>query len=88
MVLSDYISKDVTYQGMAERTENPPNPDCLSTTISNLFRSVKAVQLLSTLVKQPFLRLRINEGYSNKIKLEFGQKFAEMLLVTGIESIR
>jgi hypothetical protein len=40
MVLSDYISKDAFYQGMTERTENPPNPDCLSATISNLFERV------------------------------------------------
>ena len=87
MVLSDYISIDVTYQRMAERTENPPNPDYLSTTISNLFRSVNSGTITINIGKQPFLRLRINEVYSNKIKLEFGQKFAEMLLVTGIESI-
>jgi hypothetical protein len=37
--------------------------------------------------KQPFLRLRISEGYSNKIKLEFGQKFVEMLLGAEMESI-
>jgi|GEM_PF-3029878 len=42
MVLSDYTSNDDIYQGMSERTENPPNPDCLSTTISNLFRSVNS----------------------------------------------
>jgi hypothetical protein len=87
MVLSEYISKDAIYQGMTERTENPPNPDCLSTKISNLFRSVNSGTITINIGEQPFLRLRINEGYSNKIKLEFGQKFVEVLWVIGIESI-
>jgi len=87
MVLSNYISNDAIYQGMTERTENPLNPDRQSTMISNLFRSVNSGTITIDIGKQPFLKLRINEGYSNKIKLEFGQKFVEMLLVTGIESI-
>lgn len=74
---------------MTEQTENPQqiDPDHLSKTISNLFRLVNSDTITINIGKQPFLRLIINEGYSNKINLEFGQKFIEMLLVAGIESI-
>jgi hypothetical protein len=74
---------------MTERTENPQqiDPDHLSGTISNLFRLLNSGTITIDIDKQPFLRLIIKEGYSNKINLEFGQNFVEMLLVAGIESI-
>ena len=72
---------------MTERTENPPNPNRLSAIISNFFRSVNSGTITINIGKQLFLRLIINEGHSNKIKLEFGQKFVEMPLVAGVESI-
>lgn len=83
MLLSDYISSDVIYQEMTERTENPYqiDPDHLSGAISNLFRSVNSGTITIDIDKQPFLRFIINQGNSNKISLEFGQKFIEMLLV-------
>ena len=74
---------------MTERSENPQkiDPDHLSGTISNLFRLVNSGTITIDIDKRPFLRLILNEGYSNKINLAFGQKFIEMLLVAGIESI-
>jgi hypothetical protein len=37
--------------------------------------------------KQPLLRLIINQGDTQKINLEFGQKFTELLFEAGAEMI-
>jgi hypothetical protein len=37
--------------------------------------------------KQPLLRLIINQGDTQKINLEFGQKFTELLFEVGAEMI-
>jgi len=81
MLLRDYISSDVIYQEMTERTENPHqiDPDHLSGAISNLFRSVNSGTITIDIDKQPFLRFIINQG--NRV----GQKFIEMLLVRIIK---
>ena len=52
----------------------------LSGIISNFLGSVNSGTLTIELNRQPLLRLKINQDDINKINLEFGQKFMEILL--------
>ena len=54
--------------------------DPLSGIISNFLWSVNSGTLTIELNRQPLLRLKINQDNINKINLEFGQKFMEILL--------
>jgi hypothetical protein len=62
--------------------------DPLSEMISNFLGSVNSGTISIDFDKQPVLRLVINHGAANKINLEFGQKFMEMLLDVIISKIR
>ena len=74
---------------MTEQTENPQqiNLNHLAGMISYLISSLNSGTITIDIDKRSFLRLKINAGYSNKISLEFGQKFIEMILVAGFKSI-
>ena len=61
--------------------------DLLSGIISNFLGSVNSGTLIIELDRQPFLRLKVNQDDINKINLEFGQKFMEILLKAFTEVI-
>ena len=61
--------------------------DPLSGIISNFLGSVNIGTLTIELNRQPLLRLKINQDNINKINLEFGQKFMEILLKAFTEMI-
>ena len=61
--------------------------DPLSGIISNFLGSVNSGTLTIELDRQPLLRLKVNQDDINKINLEFGQKFMEILLKAFTEMI-
>ena len=61
--------------------------DPLSGIISNFLGSVNSGTLTIELNRQPLLRLNINQDNINKINLEFGQKFMDILLKAFTEMI-
>lgn len=61
--------------------------DLLSGIISNFLGSVNSGTLIIELDRQPLLRLKVNQYDINKINLEFGQKFMEILLKAFTEVI-
>ena len=61
--------------------------DPLSGIISNFLGSVNSGTLIIELDRQPLLRLKVNQDDINKINLEFGQKFMEILLKAFTEMI-
>jgi hypothetical protein len=61
--------------------------DSRSGMISNFLESVNSGTITIDIDKQPILRLIINQGDTQKINLEFGQKFMEMLFEAGAEMI-
>ena len=61
--------------------------DPLSGIISNFLGSVNSGTLIIELDRQPLLRLKVNQDNINKINLEFGQKFMEILLKAFTEMI-
>ncbi len=74
---------------MDTSTENNQQADLdpLSGIISNFLGSVNSGTLTIELNRQPLLRLKINQDNINKINLEFGQKFMEILLKAFTEMI-
>lgn len=74
---------------MDTSTENNQQADLdpLSRIISNFLGSVNSGTLTIELNRQPLLRLKINQDDINKINLEFGQKFMEILLKAFTEMI-
>lgn len=58
--------------------------DPLFTSISNCLRSISSGTLTIQSENQPFLKLLITQSDTEKIKLEFGQKFIEMSLAIGM----
>jgi len=61
--------------------------DPLSGIILNFLGSVNSGTITIELDKQPLLRLKINQDDIDKINLEFGQKFKEILLEAFTEMI-
>jgi hypothetical protein len=61
--------------------------DPLSGIISNFLGSVNSGTLTIELDRQPLLRLKVNQDDINKINLEFGKKFMEILLEAITEMI-
>ena len=61
--------------------------DPLSGIILNFLGSVNSGTITIELDKQPLLRLKINQDDIDKINLEFGQKFIEILLEAFTEMI-
>ncbi len=61
--------------------------DPLSGIISNFLGSVNSGTFTIELDRQPLLRLKVNQDDINKINLEFGQKFMEILLEAFTEMI-
>ena len=74
---------------MDTSTENYQQGDLdpLSGIISNFLGSVNSGTLIIELDRQPLLRLKVNQDDINKINLEFGQKFMEILLKAFTEMI-
>ena len=74
---------------MDTSTENYQQADLdpLSGIISNFLGSVNSGTLIIELDRQPLLRLKVNQDDINKINLEFGQKFMEILLKAFTEMI-
>jgi hypothetical protein len=63
------------------------SPDPLFETISSFLSSVNCGAITIDIGEQPFLKLTLNQGDINKINLEFGQKFIEILLEVGMKTI-
>jgi hypothetical protein len=61
--------------------------DPLSGIILNFLGSVNSGTITIELDKQPLLRLKINQDDIDKINLEFGQKFIEILMEAFTEMI-
>lgn len=61
--------------------------DPLSGIILNFLGSVNSGTITIELDKQPLLRFKINQDDIDKINLEFGQKFIEILLEAFTEMI-
>lgn len=61
--------------------------DPLSGIILNFLGSVNSGTITIELDKQPLLQLKINQDDIDKINLEFGQKFIEILLEAFTEMI-
>ena len=61
--------------------------DSLSGIISNLLGSANSGTVIVELDKQLLLRLKIDQDDINKINLEFGQKFIEILLEAFTEMV-
>ena len=59
----------------------------LSGIISQFLGATNRGTIIVELDRQPLLRLKIDQGDINKINLEFGQKFIEILLETFTEMI-
>lgn len=74
---------------MEARTEwyQQADLDPLSGIISNFLGSVNNGTLTIELDRQPLLRLKVNQDDINKINLEFGKKFMEILLEAFTEMI-
>ncbi len=74
---------------MDTSTENYQQADLnpLSGIISNFLGLVNSGTLIIELDRQPLLRLKANQDDINKINLEFGQKFMEILLEAFAEMI-
>ena len=83
----DYISANVISHKMKASTEGHQNIDPLSKMISNFLGSANRGTITIDIYKQHVLTLIINPEDTNKISLEFGQKFLEMLLEVFTEMI-
>ena len=70
-----------------ERHQQQADLDPVSKMITNILGSVNSGTITIDIDKQPLLRLIINQGDTQKINLEFGQKFMEMLTEASIEMI-
>jgi hypothetical protein len=67
---------------MTKRTtkHNHASPDPLPSSISNFLKSVHNGTITIHIENEPFLRLTITQSDTDRIKLEFGQRFVEELL--------
>jgi hypothetical protein len=63
------------------------SPDLLSDTILIFLPSVSRGSIRIDMNNQPILKLTINQADVNKIYLEIGQKFMDILFATGMEMI-
>jgi hypothetical protein len=74
---------------MEARTERYQQADLdpFSGIISNFLGSVNSGTLTIEFDRQPLLRLKVNQDDINKINLEFGKKFMEILLEVFTEMI-
>ncbi len=73
--------------GRTEKHQQQAGLDLVSGMISNILGSVNSGTITIDIDKQPLLRLIINQGDTQKINLEFGQKFTEMLFEVGTKMI-
>ncbi len=71
-------------QEMAERTTTNSIPDPLLIPISNFLKSINSGTITIYIENQPFLKLTITQSDTDKIKLEFGQRFIEISLAIGL----
>jgi hypothetical protein len=74
---------------MESSTERYPQDDLnpLSGIIPKFLGAMNRGTIIVELDRQPLLRLKIDQGDINKINLELGQKFIEILLETFTEMI-
>jgi hypothetical protein len=62
-------------------------PDILPTPIMNFLTSMTSGAVSIHVENQPFLKLTISQSDTDKIKVEFGQKFIEMSLAIGLNRL-
>jgi hypothetical protein len=61
--------------------------DPLPSSISNFFKSMKSGTITIHIENEPFLRLTLTQSDTDRIKLEFGQKFVEEALIIGLNRL-
>ena len=66
---------------------NHPSPDPLPSSISDFLKSVHNGTITIHIGNEPFLRLTITQSDTDRIKLEFGQRFIEEALVMGLNRL-
>jgi hypothetical protein len=71
-----------------ERHQQQAGLDPVSEMISNILGLVNSGTITIDIDKQPLLRLIINQGDTQKINLEFGQKFTELLFEASVGAIK
>ena len=59
-------------------------PDPLPSSIQNLFKSLDSGTITIYINNESFLRLTLTQSDTDRIKLEFGQKFLEEALRIGL----
>jgi hypothetical protein len=70
-----------------ERYQQQAGSDPVSEMISDILGSVNSGTITIDIDKQPLLRLMINQEDTQKINLEFGQRFTELLFEAAAEMI-
>jgi hypothetical protein len=63
---------------------NHASPEPLPSSIPNFLKSVNSGTVTIHIENEPVLRLTITQSDSDRIKLEFGQRFVEEALVIGL----
>ncbi|MGA7370046.1 MAG: hypothetical protein WBX01_13030 [Nitrososphaeraceae archaeon] len=74
---------------MAKRTakRDHASPDPLPPSISYILKSMNKGTITIHIENEPFLRLTITQSDTDRIKLEFGQKFVEDALTIGLNRL-
>ena len=76
-------------QRMPKRTtkHNQASLDPLPSSISNFLKSVNSGIITIHVENEPFLRLTIKHSDTDRLKLEFGQRFVEEALEKGLNRL-
>jgi hypothetical protein len=78
---------DLIQEMTKSRATKYGTPDPLFTSISNCLRSISSGTVTIHIENQSFLKLVMTQSGTEKIKLEFGQKFLEMSLAIGLNRL-
>jgi hypothetical protein len=81
------LTKGITKHKQADPDPARVGPDPLSAPILNFLTSMTSGAIAIHVENQPFLKLTITQSDTDKIKVEFGQKFIEMPLVVGLNRL-
>lgn len=81
------MTKGITKHKQADPDPACVSPDPLSTPILNFLTSMTSGAIAIHVENQPFLKLTITQSDTDKIKVEFGQKFIEMPVVVGLNRL-
>jgi hypothetical protein len=68
-------------QGMTKRTAKQDHDS------PNFFKSINSGTITIHIENEPFLRLTLTQSNTDRIKLEFGQKFVGEALMIGLDRL-